>query len=448
MFESFVSHPKLPRICAKAIVRIASRSFPQWAARAWSCASGDNRAAVELSWLHPRARLSACLHATVGLAIQSWGPPAQTAYCEIFLFRRSHLFNNAFAFSSSSEFFEFFDERVVLAKLLSFDSSHSNNTSAHTHKPSTSSCTSCEPTSCNPSKAAYQDIRRAIPRRPPFSQWRNGFPKELCQQLSRALPPQQAAQAALLCLWPVPQSSSDALAYVRQTFGDQATDQACASLAPLLLQRARLRGLSLAASTVEAGSNQRSEFALSSSRANQNISRAEFGSWFIDPLFSLMKSKGVDVDPLAADFISRHDASMAQTFQVAFASKPCAWDLATANDYHAILGASFWGLDVDLPGPDGKRPIDIAVKSGRRLLFRSLILAGADATTKAAGSRKPPIELGKHLLRDDLTPSLLAKAERSMIDASLTPHHPTHTIPAPTQTLDLAQEVKPKPRRL
>jgi hypothetical protein len=96
-----------------------------------------------------------------------------------------------------------------------------------------------------------------------------------------------------------------------------------------------------------------------------------------------------------------------------------AWKASVANKPEAVVGLSLWGEDLDAAGPDGLRPVDVATRMGRALLYRALALAGADCETKGRGSRKTPAELGKKLLRDDLGADLLSAAERAEIASSL-----------------------------
>ena len=96
-----------------------------------------------------------------------------------------------------------------------------------------------------------------------------------------------------------------------------------------------------------------------------------------------------------------------------------AWDAAASNDPAACLGFCLWGADPDAPGPDELRPVDIATRKGRALLYRSLALAGADCASKGKGSRKSPAELGRKLLRTDLGAELLCMAERAELQGAL-----------------------------
>lgn len=108
-------------------------------------------------------------------------------------------------------------------------------------------------------------------------------------------------------------------------------------------------------------------------------------------------------------------------------------DCAEANNVHALLGYCLWGSDPNLPGSDGLRPVDVATRKGRALLYRALALAGADCSTKGKGSRKTPAELGRKLLRDDLGHELLSMAERAEILGSveIPPPAPSESTEAP-----------------
>lgn len=96
-----------------------------------------------------------------------------------------------------------------------------------------------------------------------------------------------------------------------------------------------------------------------------------------------------------------------------------AWKAAVENKPQAVVGLALWGQDLDSAGPDGLRPVDIATRQGRALLYRALALGGADCETKGRGSRKSPAELGKKLLREDLGSDLLSAAERAEIASCL-----------------------------
>lgn len=91
--------------------------------------------------------------------------------------------------------------------------------------------------------------------------------------------------------------------------------------------------------------------------------------------------------------------------------------MAAENEARAVHNLSTWGADMELPGPDGKRPIELAVSKSRALVFRALLAAGADASTKGPKSRKSPIERSKRLLHSGLGEKLLAQAERAEIMA-------------------------------
>ena len=95
------------------------------------------------------------------------------------------------------------------------------------------------------------------------------------------------------------------------------------------------------------------------------------------------------------------------------------WDAAHSNRPQACLGTIFFGFNPDLPGPDGLRAIDIATKKGRALLYRCLVLGGADCITKGIRARKTPAELGEKLLREDLGSELKSMAERAQIHAAI-----------------------------
>lgn len=133
------------------------------------------------------------------------------------------------------------------------------------------------------------------------------------------------------------------------------------------------------------------------------------------------------------DFVSRwqvrRDGFFAGLAPAAFKNEPIIWRMAAENEARAVHNLSAWGADMELPGPDGKRPIELAVNKSRALVFRALLAAGADASTKGPKSRKSPIERSKRLLHSGLGEKLLAQAERAEIMAVA----PASPAPAPDQ---------------
>ena len=120
---------------------------------------------------------------------------------------------------------------------------------------------------------------------------------------------------------------------------------------------------------------------------------------------------------LASRAHTRRGSLFAGLAPAAFKDDPIIWRMADENDARAVRNFAAWGADMERPGPDGKRPIELAVGKNRALVFRALLEAGADAWTKGPKSRKSPIERSKRLLRPGLGEKLLAQAERAEIMA-------------------------------
>ena len=129
------------------------------------------------------------------------------------------------------------------------------------------------------------------------------------------------------------------------------------------------------------------------------------------------------------DFVScwqvRRDGFFSGLVPAAFKNEPIIWRMAAENEARAVHNLSTWGADMELPGPDGKRPIELAVSKSRALVFRALLSAGADASTKGPKSRKSPIERSKRFLHPGVGDKLLAQAERAEIMAMAQASPPT-----------------------
>lgn len=149
---------------------------------------------------------------------------------------------------------------------------------------------------------------------------------------------------------------------------------------------------------------------------------------------SLADSASVDNGFQSLKWLDSRPKFLAEMAKEAFSGEPIAWQMADENKALGILNIASWGLDVDLAGPDGKRPIEVAVGKGRALVFRALLDAGADASTKGAKARKSPIERSGRMLRSGVGPKLLAAAERAEMES---------VAPEPK-----AEAPKAKPRRL
>lgn len=149
---------------------------------------------------------------------------------------------------------------------------------------------------------------------------------------------------------------------------------------------------------------------------------------------SLADSASVDNGHQSLKWLGTRDSFLGELAKEAFSGEPIAWQMATENKALGILNVASWGVDVNLAGPDGKRPIEVAVDKGRALVFRGLLDAGANASTKGAKARKSPIERSGRMLRSGVGPKLLAAAEKAEMESC---------APEPA-----AEITKAKPRRL
>ena len=423
MLERLPSHPKLPRSIARVLVSRLSKPFPLWSARAWMLGSAQGRSGVELAWLSPSARFRCCLNACVGLTIQGLGKESFDSAVEL-LGRhkgRSLPWNSVSSMAQADNARELLAPGGLFEALGGEPMKHFDHLDSHLDRYSFND-------------RARRALSRAMSGIDLFAKWRPGFETEFCAQLGRALPQDQAAKAALISLWGAPGLRQSAPEIVRGVFGEQAFKDCCQSLRGMLSRKAESIGWRMSNSTVVAGAGSTHR-----PQPPASLEPEDAGAWLLRPLLNGMRQAQIDTVPLEAALSAQSQACLAQVFRLAFEGDPVAWRCAQENDYKALLGFSRWGLDPDLPGPDGLRAVDVAVKTGRALLFRSLLAIGADAATKGKGARKAPIERGKRLLRDDLAGNVMAEAERSMLEGALNEIPPPPPAPAPAAA---------KPRRL
>lgn len=285
--------------------------------------------------------------------------------------------------------------------------------------------------------------------------------QELAGQIADCAPGPHGAILALRAHLCAPGMSAGAVERVQEVFGPRVLTELSQALSIAWLDLAQSAGKRLMLASVAAGSGRAGTPAPALARSLlQEQARAVLGCPLLHgvagaAVFALAPGHALDgqLDRWAVNDVFKALGPLAKLGLVGLAEEPgpLAWALSTQNKPAEILGLAMWGYGVDEHGPDGLRPIDIAVKKGRSLLFRALIAAGADASTKAPRSKKAPIDLGRKMLRDDLEPGLLARAERESIRAAVGPQAQggaAGAAGAPIANLISAETLRPRKNRL
>jgi hypothetical protein len=259
--------------------------------------------------------------------------------------------------------------------------------------------------------------------------------RSLALQIAEAHPGSAGVLLSLRAYLASPGSASLATPKIEQAFGSQSVERFCVLLEPHWLLMAGRMGARKVNEAVAAGSGapiapymrdwrQAAEMAMFSAGALRGLAHGILLSLPASELGSWAKAETLGaVEPwVKKGLLSK--------------SEPVVWAMAQENNVAGVLGLSMWGFGLDAAGPDGLRPVDIAVRKGRALLFRALVWSGADVSSKAPRARKTPIELGEKLLREDLGADLLAMAERESIKVSIAAH--------PERAQDEAKKTSPE----
>lgn len=246
----------------------------------------------------------------------------------------------------------------------------------------------------------------------------------LLEQASEAFGAQSAATVALFAMGGLPSLHGKAIATATQAFGAPAVEEALSrhkdelSMLAESLWNAKAKdiGLRMSQGYFDERQNDQQRHALGMAPG------------------SLVDNASEDKGSICLKWLSTHPIFLGELAKKAFLGDPVAWRMATENKALGIINIASWGLDLNFAGPDGKRPIEVALDKGRALVFRALLDAGADASTKGAKARKSPISRSARMLRSGTGPKLLAAAERAEMESA---------APMPTP-----EAAKPKPRRL